>query len=271
MNKSFLKRNKYILIAYLIIIFITFLSIYNYFSTNYIFQYNKIKKVCYEDKNMSSELCDAFTKYDMDLEEYINDESNTASGILKSRGFASVSTTIIMSSPYSALQFLSPLLISLAIVGTIHEMYSSGMFKNYIQRIKYKELLKILYKKTFIISLITPLSLAFIYIFCGIITNFQIVYNTNLFSEWFLENFVFYIISTLIIQYLFNIFCVNVCLFAIAGNKNTILSILKGYLYFYIFYLFIYLIVYGLCLSRIMGVNVSYEFFNITIYFKMFF
>ena len=38
MNKIFLKRNKYIILAYLVIIVMTFLSIFNYCKDNYIFQ-----------------------------------------------------------------------------------------------------------------------------------------------------------------------------------------------------------------------------------------
>lgn len=264
MNKIFLKRNKYIILAYLVIIVMTFLSIFNYCKDNYIFQYNKIKKVCFEDNNLESDVCEAFTKYGVDLEEYLQDEKNTASSILKSRGFASVSTNIIMTKPYASLQFLSPLLISLAMIGSLHELYSSGMFKNYLQQMSMKKMFKKLYKKTFVIALISPISLIIIYLISGIMTDFQIVYNTNLFQPWFLDNYIFYIISTLIIQYLFNVFCVNLCLLGIMGTKNTILAILKGYLYFVAVSMCSYLLVYGLFLRRILGVKISYEFFNIT-------
>lgn len=260
----FFKRNKYIIVAYIIVIFITIFSIYNFFVANGYFDYNKIKKICYESRNMESEVCDGFTKYNWDLEEYLNDDSNTFMGKVKKAGLINLYTNVVVDYPYHALQFLSPLIISLAILGTVHELVSSGIFKYYLQRMKYKVLLRKIYKKTFLISLITPFSLLIIFLFMGFLTNFEIADASNFYQEWFINNFNLYFLTILMIQYLFNIFCVNLSLFALLSNKNTTLVILKGYLSFFIFNMFYYIVIFSMILRKILGLNISYEFFTIT-------
>ncbi len=264
MKKLFFKRNKYIIVAYIIVIFITIFSIYNFFLVNRYFDYDKIKKICYENQDMESEVCTGFTKYGWDLEEYINNPDNTFMGKVKKSGFINLYTNIIVDYPYHALQFLSPLIISLATLGTIHSFISTGYFKYYLQRMKYKTLLKEVYKRTIFIPLITPISLFIVFLFMGILTNFEIIDSTNLYSEWFISNFYFYFVTVIIIQYLFNIFCVNLSLLALLTNKNTVLVILKGYLYFFIFNMFYYIILFAIILRRILGLDISYEFFTIT-------
>ena len=53
-----------------------------------------------------------------------------------------LTSEIVENTIFSNLQYFSPILIILIMVGTFHNEFSSGMFKNYLLRTSYKTYLK---------------------------------------------------------------------------------------------------------------------------------
>lgn len=268
-----LKFNKYILIPILIIIGLIVISFYKFYKPyyNFIDDYNTIKENCYEKKNVNHYVCKLpYYQDENNLKHFI--ENNDPYKGLKELDLYTVYNSIVENETYSVLQFLSPLLIMIMVVGTLHQEYSSGMFKNYLTRQSYKSYLKDKYKFVLAISLIIPFSLIVILLVSGILTGFNTkiassVYSIAVYSEFKYNHFFMYFIGFLFITYFMSAFYANIGLFCIKKTKNTTLAIIMGYILFLIIDIIIYVVIYAFILYKFLNLNVSEEIFNITGYF----
>ena len=198
-----LKFNKYILIPILIITGLIVISFYNFYKPYYKFidDYNTIKENCYEKKNINHPICQLPYYQDESVLKYFI-ENNDPYKRLNELDLYTVYNSIVENETYSVLQFLSPLLIMIMVVGTLHQEYSSGMLKNYLTRQSYKSYLKDKYKFILTISLIIPISLIVILLVSGIITGFNTkiassVYSIAVYSEFKYNHFFMYFIGFL--------------------------------------------------------------------------
>ena len=150
-------------------------SFFQYYNEN--FSYSKdyyiIKENCYEKKNINHEYCKKFLLEKTD--KYINEYIENVDPVKKYKKIDAITLTseIVENTFFSTMQFLSPLLILIAFIGTIHSEFSSGMIKNYLMRIKYKNYIKKIGKLTIKVSLITPISLIIIFLLSMIFTKFN--------------------------------------------------------------------------------------------------
>lgn len=265
------KRNKYLILAFAITLIITIIPVcieyYEYFS--YAKAYYVTKENCYEGKNPDHEYCDVFKKYGQEYLEYYIESSNPHNEAHQKNAIT-LTCTIVETSIFSILQFLSPLIILIAFVGTVHPLFSSGMFKNYLLRTDYKSFMKKIYKEMFKASLITPIALILLFIICTLTTNFNFHipegFNGAVYEPWKYSNFLLYGTFICLIQFLINFLYCNIGLYCCKKNKNTLVTILMSYVLFIIVDLFIYLGVYVVLINKILGFRNLTEYFNITGY-----
>ena len=170
---------------------------YQFYKEN--FSYSKdyyiIKENCYKKKNVQHEYCKVFTKEEY-LESYI--KNNNPKEKYKQLDTITLTCCIVETTIFSILQFFSPLLIILAIIGTIQSDFSSGMIKNYLLRMEYKKYLTRVKKQIIKISLITPVSLLIIFIVSMLITKFNFTIPTSV--DLIVDIFIYIIIYVLIIN-----------------------------------------------------------------------
>lgn len=267
-----IKNNKYILLSFLIVVFIIGFSFYQFYKEN--FSYSKdyyiIKENCYKKKNVQHEYCKVFTKEEY-LESYI--KNNNPKEKYKQLDTITLTCCIVETTIFSILQFFSPLLIILAIIGTIQSDFSSGMIKNYLLRMEYKKYLTRVKKQIIKISLITPVSLLIIFIVSMLITKFNFTIptsvdftNLSVYEPWKYSHFLLYGVGICIAQFFLNILYCNIGLYCCRKNKNKLVAIVMGYIIFLIVDIFIYIIIYVLIINKILGFHNLTDFFNITGY-----
>lgn len=268
-----LKFNKYILIPILIITGLIVISFYNFYKPYYKFinNYNSIKENCYEKKNINHPICQLSYYQDESVLKYFI-ENNDPYKRLNELDLYTVYHSIIENEVYNVLQFLLPLLIMIMVVGTLHQEYSSGMFKNYLTRQNYKSYLKDKYKIVLKSSLLIPISFVVILLISAILTKFNTkiassVYSIAVYSEFKYNHFFLYFIGFCLITYFMSVFYVNIGLFCVKKTKNTTLAIIMGYILFLIIDIIIYVVIYAFILYKLLNLNVSEEIFNITGYF----
>jgi hypothetical protein len=266
------KINKYLLLSFLIVLLIICISFYQYYKPKlkYVNEYNIIKENCYEKKNVNHEFCRLSYYQD---EEYLKwyVENNNPQESLKELDIVTVTSEIVKHEAYSVMQFLSPLIIMIAVIGSIHTDFSTGMIKNYLTRESYNTYIK---KKYLIIlksALIIPVSLVIIFIVSCFTTNF----NTNVadsvkeiavYSDFKYSYFCLYFIGICIIQFFMSILFANIGLFCCKKNKNKLVAMSLGYILFLIIDIVIYIVIYALILVKIFNLNIFWEYFNITGY-----
>lgn len=265
-----IKKNKFLILYILIIVLIVILSFVEYFKVNfnYVNRYNEIKNDCYYQENASNELCSNFSDTTQ-LQNFI-DEYNPQKHF-KSIDAISLTCSIVENTTYSILQFLSPLLIGISIVGTLHTEYSSGMFKNYLLRMNYKKYLKEKYKIVIKTATIIPISLILIFVLSCVITKFNFNVSesmkiTSVYHEWRHSNFLLYGTMICLLQFLMSLFYGNLNLSCCKESRNKIVSIIMGYLCSLACSLFIYIIIYSLFINKIFGLENLTDVFLITGY-----
>lgn len=265
-----LKLNKFFVLAIILMIILmgySFYSFYNeYFS--YVPQYYKIKENCYEGKNKNYEYC----KYhydDKQLELYIKNWDPK----LRYKDFNAITLTctIVEHTMFSCLQFLSPLLIAIAVLGTIHSEFNSGMFENYLLRMNYKKYLKKTYRIAIKAALITPISLILIFLLSSIFSGFnfdvsQVDTGISVYSKFKYSNFFLYGSIICLTQFFISLLYANIALYCCKKHKNTLVAIIMSYIIFLAVDLFIYLVIYVFIINIIMGFKNLTDYFNITGY-----
>lgn len=221
-----LKFNKYMLISILIVVVLIIVSFYNFYKPYYKFinNYNSIKENCYEKKNINHPICQLPYYQDESVLKYFI-ENNDPYKRLNELDLYTVYHSIIENEVYNVLQFLLPLLIMIMVVGTLHQEYSSGMFKNYLTRQNYKSYLKDKYKIVLKSSLLIPISFVVILLISAILTKFNTkiassVYSIAVYSEFKYNHFFLYFIGFCLITYLMSIFYANIWIIMYKKNKK---------------------------------------------------
>lgn len=269
--KLFLKKYKYFVLSIILMFILIVCSFIQYYNETYgdIKSYYKLKKVCYEKKNMDDPLC---TKY-KGHEEYIEIYLKTADPVkkYKEQDAITIISTIVETTFFWYLQWISPLIIAVAVIGTIHSEYSSGMFQNYLLRMDYKKYLKKNYKISIAGALIMPISLIFIFIVCTIISGFNFnvadaVTNTAIYNSGKYSNFILYGSMISLIQFLISLFYSNIAIYRCKKNKNTLVAILMSYITFIVSMIFVYLFVYALLINKMLGFKELTDYFIISGY-----
>jgi hypothetical protein len=125
--------------------------------------------------------------------------------------------------------------------------------------------------KTILISLITPFSLILIFIISCFLTKFN--FNTEsvykylaVYDKWKYNNFLLYECAIVLVQFFINFLYVNLGLLSIIKNKNKIVSIIMGYIYFLFAYIIIYVGLYAIVLNKMFRIKEMSDFFNISGY-----
>lgn len=267
---KFIKNNRYILFAILIVFFLVCYSFYQHdkdtFGNRHI--YYKIKKICYEKGELDNDICRYFRNRD-DVKRYL--ELNDPVARFKKYDAITLTSTIVELTIFGCLQFFSPLIIAIAVIGTLHDEFSSGMFQNYLLRMDYKKYLKQKYKVILKSSLIMPLTLIFIFIVSCFATKFNfdisnIDKQLSVYDDFKYNNFFIYGIGICLIQFFMSWFYSNIALFFCKKHTNKLVAIVMSYVGFLMLHLFIYLILYCLILNRMFGIKEMTDYFTITGY-----
>ncbi|MCM1370968.1 MAG: hypothetical protein NC181_03660 [Clostridium sp.] len=264
------KKNKFIILSFSIILIFTGICFYQFYDEN--FSYSKdyyiIKENCYEEKNLDHEYCKIYNNKE-NLESYIN--INDPVKCYKELDAITLTCSIIETTSFIILQLFSPLLILIAVIGTFHSDFSSGMFKNRLMRINYKKYLGNIFKKVLKISLITPIIIILIFIISSIVTkfNFNIADSVKTFAvyePWKYSNFFIYGLIVCLVQYLLNIMFCNIGLYCCIKNKNSFVATMMGYIIFILVEIFVYVIVYCYIINKLLGFKELTDYFNISGY-----
>ena len=179
--------------------------------------------------------------------------------------------SIVETTIFSLLQFLSPLLIIFALIFSVQPELTSGYFKNILMREEYRKYKKGLLKKIVIISLTTPIILLIIFLISNLITQFNYHFPNDIsiyavYDKWKYNNFILYGLIVCFAQFLINIFYCCIGLYSCLKNKNSIVSTIMGYILFLLADLFIYIVVYVYIINKLLGFKNLTDYFNITGY-----
>lgn len=267
-----LKKNKYLILGIVIMIGIVIYSYCSYYDEKFSYakDYYKIEEMCHKENNINNQICDMFKENgDINkekLNQYILD--NDPKKIKSSLDVITVTSEIVEFSFFSILQIFSPLIICIVVIGTLHDEFSSGNFKNKFLREDYKKYLKKQYLIVHKAALLMPFSLILVFIFACFFTNFNfdtslVFKNSAVYSEWKYNNFFLYGLTVCIIQYLISLLYANIGIISIKNNKNKLVSIVMSYIIFIIVYIFIYIVLYVFIINKFLGFKELTEYFNI--------
>jgi len=267
-------KNKYLIFVFVVLLFIVGISFYQYYDEyfSYADDYYLIKDNCYNGKNPNHKVCDMFNKNDPEnIEKHFNWYIKQFDPIKQYKELDAITLTsnIVELTYFDVLQYLSPLLIIMIVVGKFHTEYSHGMFKNYLLRSSYKDYWKKNIKYILKISLITPILLCIVFAISCLVTNFNFeiteqvkeyaVYNDFKYHHYFIYGFI-----VCLIQYIVNIIYSCLGLIACKHNKSKVVSILLAYISFVVINLFMYLFVYealNFVFSHFLGITLIWESF----------
>lgn len=267
-----LKLNKFLYLSYFLIIVLIGISFFNFYKPIYdsVHNYNIIKENCYLKKNTNLPICkERFISEEKWLEYYI--KNNNPNEKLNNLDAITVTLEIIEHEMYTNIQFLAPLIIMIAVVFKLHSEYSNCTIKNYLTRMNYKDYLKSKYKYIFRASLIIPVSLIIIFIIACFMTGFNFNYsdsvkNIAVYTKIKYQAFPLYFLSLLLTQYIMCLFYANIGIFVIKKTKNSILSVVLGYILFLVIDIIIYCVLYAFILFKLLHLKLPLDVFNITGY-----
>lgn len=264
------KKNKFFLLTILLFLVLIGYSFFQFYSEyfSYVPQYYKIKENCYEGKNKNYEYCKYYFN-DKQLELYIKNQDPKLR--YKKYDAITLTCTIVEHTMFSCLQFFSPLLIAIAVLGTIHSEFSSGMFENYLLRMDYKKYLKSTYKIAIKASLITPISLILVFLLSSIFSGFnsdisQVDTSLSVYSKFKYSHFLLYGSIICLTQFFISLLYSNIALYCCSKNKNKLVAIIMSYITFLSVYLFIYVVIYAFIINKILGFKGLTDYFSITGY-----
>lgn len=267
-----MKRYKYLIFSTLITLGIVIYSCFSFYNETFSYKesYYKIKENCYEEKDTDSYYCTNFKQNGKINKEALNNYivNSNPEKVKKEMNVITTTCEIVENSFFRHLQMFSPLIILFAVIGYLQAEFNSGYFKNYLLREDYKKYIKKKYEIVFISSLIMPISLILIFIISCFMANFNFDFSnidTNLavYDEWKYNNFILYGFIICLIQYFISMLYANIGVLCVRKNKNTLVSIVMGYLYFILVYIFIYIVIYVLFINKLLGFKELTEYFNI--------
>lgn len=264
------KRNKFFLLAIGLVIALVLYSFYTFYQDyfGYVPGYYKMKEICYEQKDLDNEICKQFRNME-DVERSLEIHDPVAR--FKSFDAITLTCTIVEHTAYNLLQYFSPLIIAIAVIGTLHSEFSSGMFENYLLRMNYKKYLRKTYKVAIKGALIIPFSLILIFILASIFSGFNFSLenvDTSLavYDTWKYDHFLLYGIIICLIQFFISLFYANIGLLCLKKCKNKLVAIIMSFVAFLLAHLFIYLVLYAVIINKILGFKELTEYFSITGY-----
>ncbi|MDO5002745.1 MAG: hypothetical protein Q4E39_00755 [bacterium] len=267
---TFFRKNKSIIFIFVVILSIIFFSFYQYFKDYYSYSksYYEIKEKCYKKDIKGNKYCSFFSD-ESQLNNYI--ENNNPKEKFDKLDAITLTCEIVENNLFSILQLLSPMLIIIAIIGTVHAEFNSGMFKNYLMRMNYKQYLKKKIFQLMKIAFILPCSLIIIFVCSCLITKFNFnvdptVKNIVVYDSWKYKNFIFYGFMICLLQYIMSIVYGCIGLFYSVKNKNPIITSIIAYITFIFEDLIIYIIIYSIIINKVFGLKELTEYFNITGY-----
>lgn len=265
-----MKIQKYFILGIVIMMTIIIISFFQFFKENfsYVKGYYEIKEYCYEKANPNHEYCQRF-KDENNLKKYI--EQNDPKKVYSEYDTFTMTCTIIQHTIFNVLQYFSPLLIAIVILGTLHSEFSSGMFENYLMQMDYKKYLKKVYKIALKASLLTPLSLLLIFVISSILTGFNFDYSEidtglTVYNEWKYSNFFLYGFMICMMQFFISLLYSNIALYCCKRNKNKLVSIIMSFVMFLVVDIVIYIIIYAFLLNNVFGLKGLTDYFNIAGY-----
>lgn len=261
----FFRKNRVIFYIFLVILFIILYSYHQYFSDYYSYSdsYSEIKENCYNNTN--NKKCSYFSNKE-ELNNYI--KNNNPVEKFNKLDTITLTCEIIENNLYSVLQLVSPILIIIAVIGTLHSETSSGMFKNYLTRMPYKNYLKKNIITVSKIATLIPISLILIFLISCFITKFNFTIDDSVkkiavYNSWKYNNFILYGIIICFVQYIMSFVYGLIGLICSFKNKSSIISIILAYIIFLIEELLIYIVIYSIIINNILGIKGLTEYFNI--------
>ena len=265
-----IKMHQFFILSIFLVLVLICVSFFQFYKENfsYVKDYNVIRELCYEKKNPRHEYCRPF-KTEESLKKYII--SSDPKKIYESYDAITLTNTIVEHTIFSTLQYFSPLIIAIAVIGSLHSMFSSGMFENDILRLDYKKYLKKNYKIILGAAAIMPMALIIVFLTSSIITGFNfnisnVDITLSVYNKWKYDNFILYGFLICILQYFMSLVYANIALYCCKKSKNKIVSIIMSYVMFIVLDIFIYIIVYAIILNKIFGLKELTDYFNIAGY-----
>ncbi len=265
-----MKKYKYISLGIGLMSLLILLSFGQFFKENfsYVSVYYDVKEYCYEKKNPEHEYCKYYPT-DEYLENYI--ENNDPKKVYKRYDAITLTCEIVENTIFNILQYFSPLLIAIMILGSVHSMFNSGMFENYLLKINYKKYLKNTYKLALKVSLITPIALFIIFFISSILTGFNFDYSNidvrlSVYNEWKYDHFILYGCMICVIQYFISLLYSNLALYCCKKNKNMLVAIIMAFIMFLVVNIAIYVLLYSIILGNIFHLSGMSDYFNIAGY-----
>lgn len=247
-------KNKKILILCLLFIIVIIGKSFMEVITEYVPNLNRYIEIKYSCPG-KNKICSKF-KNNQELKEYLTEENPQ-----KKFDAITLSTYVVETSrSFGILVFLSPLIMILLVVFKIQSDINSGFIKNILTREKYSSLIK---KYIFIASKVAFI-IPFIYILIFLISLLLTGFNINSPSENMMlhpeydtfkyNHFFTYGLILISIQYILHFAYALIGIFVSFINRNKILCIIFGYIYFIILCL-LYLIVGAYIFKNILGFN----------------
>lgn len=265
-----IKMYKFFWFSILLMLILIFISFFQFYKENFSYAkaYNIIKESCYEKKNPEHEYCKRF-RNEENLEKYIIVADPKKR--YEKYDAITLTCTIVENTIFNALQYFSPLIIAIAVIGSLHSIFTSGMFENYLLRLDYKKYLKKIYKTVLSSAFIMPASLIIIFVISSIFTGFNFDINNvdkglAVYGQWKYENFLLYGFLICLLQYLISLLYANISLYCCKKNKNKVVAIIMSYIIFLIVDIVIYVVVYGMLLNNLFGLKEMTDYFNIAGY-----
>lgn len=265
-----IKYNKYFLLGSVLVLILIGISFFQFYYENfsYVSDYNKIKEYCYEEKNPEHEYCKMF-KNEKSLNSYI--QISDPYKLYKKYDAITLTSEIVRHTIFNTLQYFSPLIISLIVIGTVHNFFTSGMFENYLLRIKYKDYLKKNYKIAVKSALIMPISLILIFIISYILSGFNLDLSNvdtslSVYNKWKYDNFFLYGFIICLIQFFISLLYANTALCCCKQNKNKIVAIIMSFIAFIVIDIVVYIGIYIIFLNKFLGIKELSDYFNIAGY-----
>ena len=266
--KQFIKKNWGVLLAIVLLIVLVLASFYQYYADNFSYApkyYQTLEKCGSNGSDPTHELC-KYIRDDEDLERMKKENDP----VVKYNNLDAITLTseIVENNVFNCLQYFSPLLIIISVVSIFHKDFSSGFFENKLLRMNHKDYVKKQMRIPWKVALLIPLTLLFVFAISCFITkfNFNTTVYTAVYDEFKYNHFFLYGITILFVQYLLSVVYGNIAMYSCKKSKNSLLSIILGYLFFLALELFVMLVLYSLIINRIFGVKELTDMFNIAGY-----
>lgn len=267
--RFFNKLNIIIFIFMFVIIVISFFSyMYPRYSKENELLYESIEKNC--KKEYKKEICKEYGISNSEsYENFMQYDPRVRKGELD---LIILSQEVIKNELFSLIDIIIPLIISIIVVLTISVDIYSGLYKNILLRMTYKEYILHKLKNIMLISNIIPLFILIINFIAGIITDFNLniqpyYHNLYVYDSFIENNYILYLIFTYILTYLGCLLFGLISFICSIKEKSKIVAIVKSYLICVIVTFIDYYIVNQICLN-IFKLKINVGTFNIISYYK---